>query len=238
MSKTILVSNDGWLAQGIDDSFMSSKDRAYNRILSSILNGTYAAGASILVRDICRDLNISRTPVQIALERLAELGLVEINPQRGVTVHRLDPREIGDHYEFRKVAEQWAADRAIEYDATGVGEQLNTVVLEQGAFLTDAIDVQGFMRSDAHFHRLLVNASRNSEVAQAMRLQYIKLQLVVRTIFSAEPAALRKSQVEHRDIANAISRGDVEAARQAIAIHLDNGRRFLLLGGKYGERDS
>jgi DNA-binding GntR family transcriptional regulator len=52
------------------------------RILSAILDGTLVAGERLHDDQLIQWLGVSRTPIRTALERLAEVGIIEMAPNR------------------------------------------------------------------------------------------------------------------------------------------------------------
>ncbi|WP_370544341.1 GntR family transcriptional regulator [Frondihabitans sp. VKM Ac-2883] len=57
-------------------------DGARRSLLVAILNGTLVAGERLHDDELIQWLGVSRTPIRTALERLAEVGLVEMAPNR------------------------------------------------------------------------------------------------------------------------------------------------------------
>ncbi|ARC55584.1 putative HTH-type transcriptional regulator [Frondihabitans sp. 762G35] len=60
-------------------------------LLESILDGTLVAGERLHDDQLTEWLGVSRTPIRTALERLADAGLVEMEPNRFTRVVRPDP---------------------------------------------------------------------------------------------------------------------------------------------------
>lgn len=57
-------------------------DGVRRRILQAILDGTLVSGERLHDEELIAWLGVSRTPIRSALERLAEVGLVEMEPNR------------------------------------------------------------------------------------------------------------------------------------------------------------
>src|SRR5215218_510037 len=90
------------------------KEQAFQALRALILNGDLPAGSFISERQLVVQLEMSKTPIRVALERLERDGFVEILAQRGVRVRELTDAEIADHYELRGAVETWAVRRAAE----------------------------------------------------------------------------------------------------------------------------
>ena len=75
------------------------KDHIYEILRETILDiDIYDAEADMRLdeRQLAEQLGISRTPIREALARLAQDGLVEIVPRKGVFIHRKSLAEILD----------------------------------------------------------------------------------------------------------------------------------------------
>ena len=73
------------------------KDHTYDLLRAAILDmNIYEEGADLRLdeRQMAAKLGISRTPIREALARLAQDGLVEIQPRKGVFVKRKSMQEI------------------------------------------------------------------------------------------------------------------------------------------------
>lgn len=58
------------------------RDDVYDRILSAILEGTLKPGERLHDEELQQWLGVSRTPIRQALERIVEIGLIEMSPNR------------------------------------------------------------------------------------------------------------------------------------------------------------
>lgn len=213
------------------------RDRAFEHIRTAIIDGSYPPGSFLSERELARSLEMSKTPIRVAFERLAEQGLVTISPQRGVVVREMSAKEVADHYDLRIALETFVARRLA---ARGVlGEEHDALaenLREQEELVSGDVDIRGFMRADAAFHLLLAGALGNEEILRTMTQQRDRVRRVVESIYQKDHRVPPVSVREHRAILEAVLAGDAEAAAAAAECHLDNGRRFLLMGGTYGEK--
>ena len=58
----------------------AAADRAYELLKQRVVGGNYAPGAQLKEEHIARELQISRTPVRVALRRLVKDGLATADP--------------------------------------------------------------------------------------------------------------------------------------------------------------
>jgi len=79
----------------------SLSDKAYHEIRGLIVSLELAPGAVIDERELIERLGIGRTPVREALRRLAALGLVSFEPNRGVRVRTLSHDDLREAFLVR-----------------------------------------------------------------------------------------------------------------------------------------
>jgi len=71
-------------------------DVIYDALLEALIEGRLAPGQALHDRELAEELEVSRTPVREALQRLQEVGLVDIAPGRYTRVTPLDSRHVGN----------------------------------------------------------------------------------------------------------------------------------------------
>jgi DNA-binding FadR family transcriptional regulator len=79
---------------------LNSSDHAYLTLRERILQGEIPPGAVLKERDLCEQLNISRTPIREALRRLCADGLAEARPRRSIIVSAFDDQEMAEIFEL------------------------------------------------------------------------------------------------------------------------------------------
>jgi len=99
-------------ARGADVA--SQTARALVRIREMLLRGEVARGERISELPLAARLGMSRTPIRLALERLAHIGLLEPAATVGFTVREFTLAEVRDAIEVRGVLEGTAARLAAE----------------------------------------------------------------------------------------------------------------------------
>ncbi|WCB95331.1 HTH-type transcriptional repressor RspR [Baekduia alba] len=213
------------------------KDQAFATLRALILNGDLAAGSFISERQMVERLGMSKTPIRVAFERLAQDGFVEILPQRGVRVRGLSGAEVADHYDLRIALETWVARRAAERQTPAAITALEERIAAQerlrrkvgrAAKRTDAGDVTTYIDEDAQFHATLASLAGNAEIERVLANQRERLARIVAQHIRDDPPLLVASIAEHREILDRVAAGDGQRAAQAMERHLERGRDALL----------
>ena len=192
---------------------MSFASQAYTTIKGNILENRYPPGHQALEQELATELGMSRTPVREALVRLEREGLVELIPRRGMRVVPLSPADMKEIYEVLAGLETAALALMNGKDPASVDLDLLENCLQK---MEDALarnDLGSWAEADAHFHQALLSLCNNRRLVdmaatlsdQAHRARMITLRL--------RPLPNR-SNIEHRQVLDAIRQGQWETARR------------------------
>lgn len=199
------------------------------RILrAEIFSGRLRPGDPLRERSLAEQLGVSRTPVREALFTLQSEGLVELSPNRGATVRRVDARDVEQIYALRAVLEAHAAREAAE---VGLNEYY-AHALEDAQARVERLGTAGSTASDQaladlSFHMLI------SEAAGIRMLQTIMGQVLAFTVSYRSNLAYPEERVvrvnrQHRAILAAIRDQDADRAEKAMREHVESSSRFAL----------
>jgi DNA-binding GntR family transcriptional regulator len=196
----------------------SLAERAYVAIRRLIVRLDLEPGSVINERELVARLGIGRTPVREALRRLAQEGLVEVYPRRGMFVTDVDVRRLAQLSEVRAVLEPEAARLAAERLAEAGRGELEELVRELDA---DELDEQALMALDERIHRAVYRWARN-DLLEATLEQYYVLALRIWTIALDRRHELHDAVQEHRALLEAIGDGDGERAAATMRAHVED----------------
>lgn len=204
----------------------SLKQRAYVELKRQILSGVLLPGTLLSERQLATALDMSKTPVHAALERLEADGLITVAPQQGIMVREVSPQEIADHFEFREALETFVVQRLAGRLTLGQIKRLNANLSEHRRAARTG-DVERNMRLDAEFHLLLCEFLGNIEITRVMSQLREKVLCVIRQITSRFPARLEAAHQEHQAIVEALIDGNPQVAVQSMRDHLHTGLQSI-----------
>jgi DNA-binding GntR family transcriptional regulator len=203
------------------------KDHAYAEIKQRILRGDFPASTFVSERQLASQLDMSKTPVRAALERLALEGFVTISPQQGIIIRDLTVHDIADQYEIRAALET--------YVVRSVAGRLTTSQMEEVRINLDAQeancasrDVQQCVALDAEFHNLFCQFLGNQEILRVMNQLREKIHRVISQVFKLNPERIVTSYKEHCGIADAVVHSEPALAARRVEEHLEWGKKCLL----------
>ena len=201
-------------------------------------------------QDIMQAHQVSRTVVREALSHLQAAGWVETRHGVGTFVREPDPspafrvsadqlgtlREVIALLEFRISVETEAAALAAQRRQEDNLIEMRRALDEFNTALNEGKDAVG---ADFYFHREIARASQNPhfvDLISSLGLGVIpRRRLQNPDLMSPDRQAyLRRVNLEHESIFNAIAAQDAEAARAAMRTHLSNSRDRLRRGDQPG----
>ncbi|MCB1276262.1 GntR family transcriptional regulator [Prosthecobacter sp.] len=203
------------------------QSRAYAELRRLIASGEFPAGTFLSERQLAAQLEMSKTPVHVALERLESEGFVTISAQQGIVVRGLTVDDIVDHYELREAIESYAVGRVAGRLTEAQRASLEESLENQDAAIKRG-DVAELIDLDARFHLLLATFHGNRQIIATMEQLRDKIHQVIVRVTSLNPQRLSESVEEHRGIAKAVLDGDSALAARLAVAHLDAGKRHIL----------
>lgn len=203
----------------------TAQDVAYDWLKNHIAGLPRDRSTFLTETAVAAEAGVSRTPVREALLRLESEGLVQIQPKKGAFVPAISDTEVESTMQARLVVEQWAAMEVTD-TAEGVLPELRQLLEQQTALLDDS-DPRAFIEADRRFHRVIVAAAGNPELAvfyESLRDRQIRMGLQAVT---RRPDRGRSVIDEHNGIVEAIASGDPDRAEEAVSVHLVNTLQLL-----------
>ncbi|MDK2784913.1 MAG: hypothetical protein PWQ41_221 [Bacillota bacterium] len=203
----------------------------------AILANQYRPGEELPIEKLAGEYGVSNTPVREALARLANVGLVNIIPNKGAVVAPITERDIQDVWEVRRLLEPYGAALAAERCSE---EELDLLVTELEEVLAHPEDFAAYTRVSFEVHALFYKHLANRllrELLEKVNIHSIRIRSFVEgSRKSVREEIVRQVAREHLDIVEALRRRDAEEASRRIREHLGAGERRLL-GVLHGSGD-
>lgn len=190
-----------------------------------ILSGELPTGMRVNENAIALRLGVSRGPVREACRALVELGLLDLIPNRGVFVRRMDRHDVEEVYDLRAgltgLAGSLLASRITDADI----DRLRGLV-EQMDKAAAAGDFRTFYPVNLEFHDVILQLTGNGRLIKSYRALVKEFQLF-RTHGLVQSDALRESNQEHHAILAALQQRDSVAAYEASFRHVQHGKQRM-----------
>lgn len=195
----------------------SQSEAAYLRIRDRIVSLDMAPGSVVHEARLREQLEIGRTPIREALQRLALENLVRSIPHRGTFVTDVNITDLARITEVRVLIEAHAARLAAERlsgpDRLAIQDLLG--VLETGG----ASDPRELMRLDQQVHRQIYRAARNAFLESTLEC-YLNLSLRLWYLVVDREVRLREAVAEHVELLRAVLAGEGSRAEDSMRRHV------------------
>ena len=193
-----------------------------------IYTGALQPGERLNEAALALRMGTSRGPIREAIRMLTGLGLVKAVVNRGVFVRQISVREMLEIYELRALVFGFAAERATEHVNEEHKQQFEQLLAQMDA-ACEAQDGDRYYDLNLQFHALILRLSNNQRAHETYDDYVKELHLFRRRYFNS-PGNMRRSNIEHRTIYEAILKGAQTKARAAAERHVLAGRQRLLAG--------
>ena len=190
----------------------SLTEQAYAQLEQMIATLELRPGAFVSEAELCERLDIGRTPVREAMQRLAREHLLQIMPRKGCVVSDCRFGDEQNVIEVRRPLELVVARGAATRATPDQRRQFAEIADGMVAALAKE-DFDAFARLDVEFNQLCLTACRNTAAVSMMRLISTQNR---RFWFMHHGRTLPREGVEsHVEIARAIASGNADQAAKA-----------------------
>ena len=198
----------------------SLKDHVYGELRQAILDARIYDDATDLrldERTLAEQLGISRTPVREALARLAQEGLVEIQPRKGVFILRKTRDEILEMITVWAALESMAARLATERASDAEIASLRQLA---SGFETDSAraHIDDYSEANITFHQRILELGKCPMLKDIADGLFVHVR-AVRSRAMHESDRVTRSVVDHMHIIEAIECRDGDLASTRVREH-------------------
>lgn len=197
-------------------------DRIYSHLKRAILSGKIPPGEHLLEKNLCDILNVSRTPLREALNRLGNEDLVQFRPHCGFIVAPISSEGFRRLLDLRIIVESKVAILACTRSTPPEIEAMREAAIMPPLLEGDEQSFINFCQANARFHLLVVRATRNNlleNIVMAALDQYQR------------PAYLgigrvtdhKKATQCHLDLVDALGARDAFKAESVMSNHIIGG---------------
>jgi DNA-binding GntR family transcriptional regulator len=125
----------------------------FKTIRDRIVYMDYPPGMNLSEKDLCKEFQVSRTPMREAFRRLEDMKLVSLIPRYGTCVSHINIDDIRCAYEVKITLEGLAGRLAAERITTDKLEELQTLIKDDGH--------RKLIVLDTNFHEIIYQSTQN-----------------------------------------------------------------------------
>lgn len=214
-----------------------SRKIAYDRFKNRLFDRTLSSGSFVTQRELCDILESPMGAVREALKRLEAEGLVNLLPQRGIQIIKLDVRFVNEAYQIRMIFEQEAVRKMASAPNEPFLEDLynRTSEMKARAEMQDWIDgdlgAEG-LKIDLDLHDALIANLENTLISDSYQKIDDRVRLI-RMNSKFNRGRLIDAMSEHLAIISALLQADEKQSLTALTNHISTSWRRAL-----GDKDA
>ncbi|MCD2256038.1 GntR family transcriptional regulator [Agrilactobacillus fermenti] len=195
------------------------QSRAYQEIIKRILRAEYVPGEKISEKSLEADLQLGRTPIREALIQLRKDGLIEVIPQSGTYITKINIKRATDARFIRQSVERKIMVEAAA-KATEANVQIVMANIDAQVTAAKAKDHDKFFELDEAFHYSFYQMTAKENVwdwLQTINIQLNRFRWLRLQITKLDWSSLI---TDHRHLLKAVATHDPEEAERLSMNHL------------------
>lgn len=202
-------------------------DKVLLTLQNKIITKELKPNQRIYVDKLCKEFNISQTPIREALYKLEGMNLVDIKPRKGIYVSSFSKQDVMDILEIRIMLENLAIQRFSD-----ISENLIEKMKDNLRLFKETIETEDFVANnkiDKAFHILIMEASGSRQLTRIYKALYSHI-IIERLLYKDKRKALTELHLtdkEHWRIVQAFAKKDKKEIRGAIRSHFNNVKRRI-----------
>lgn len=190
----------------------------YGFIRDAIVSMELLPGQLISETALAEQFGVSRTPVREALIQLANIGFVDVLPQRGTYVSKFSLEKILEARFIREALEVSVVAFLAENVTAEIIQACEKIIAQQKIAAKDD-DALTFQKLDDQFHQTLANFTRYGRVTNLIEAEKAHMDRV-RNLSLHMRGQYKRVLAQHAAIIKAIKTGSAEQAVKAMGVHM------------------
>jgi DNA-binding GntR family transcriptional regulator len=195
-------------------------------VRTRIVDGRISLGAGLSENSLAAELGISKTPVREALLQLKQEGLVQVQPQRGTYVFRLEAEQVSMISELRDVLEVAAIEAALTRNPQKLAARMGEIYAAMRKAYDDD-DRIAYRKLDGEYHEAIIDLCGNDYIRNAYR-QISFCVAALRSRLSNEAQLNKLSIADHKEMLRLVRVGDIGALKKLLRLHINQTRQSYL----------
>ncbi len=204
------------------------RNKIIDALRRAVETGALKPGTRLVEKDLCQQLNVSRTSLREALRQLQAEGLLVELFNRGLAVVEISPADAENIYRVRGVVEALIVEQFVENASDAeINELRAQSEVVYGAYRSG--DADRIMTAKREFYSRICAGAGNAVALNILEnLTLLTSMLRRRSVVRKERQ--KQSIAEIGKIVSAIRKRDKQAAREAAELHVSNAARSAFIG--------
>ena len=203
-------------------------DQAYARLRGEVMGCVIQPGEEVTEAVLVERYGLGKASIRAALMRLVQEGLAVSLPRRGYQIAPVTIRDIRELFQLRALLEPEATRLGVPHVDVARLRELDTI-LARGYKKDDAAGEAAYLAANRAFHSTLISACDNEKLTRVLdsvidqmgRLFHLGL---------TQSWHKDKLRSEHRELVEAVEKGDADRAAEIVAEHIETMRQTVIEG--------
>jgi DNA-binding GntR family transcriptional regulator len=211
-------------------------EEAYRKIKQMIFDQKLIPGQRLVNQDLGDHLNMSRTPIINALNRLVQDGFVAFESFRGFYVRPIDLKEVWDAFGVREALEIYTVEQAIKFSDDGDILELENKLLQHAEYKPHYYTRKKFLL-DSGFHLQIAAMTKNNVLKWLLKRNFEHIYLRAR-LENYDIQRMVVAVEEHHRLVRKIKNKDIIGSIELMRNHIQKARDLVIRALTDDESDS
>jgi DNA-binding GntR family transcriptional regulator len=211
-------------------------EEAYRQIKQMIFDQKLIPGQRLVNQDLVDKLNMSRTPIINALNRLVQDGFVAFESFRGFYVKPIDLQEVWDAFGVREALEVYTVEQAIKLSDDGDIRELEDKLREHADYQPHYYTRKKFLL-DSNFHFQIAAMTKNNVLKWLLKRNFEHIYLRAR-LENYDIQRMAVAADEHNRIVRKMKNKDIIGSIELMRNHIQKARDLVIRALADEEPDS
>jgi len=201
-------------------------EEAYHQIKEMIFDQKLIPGQRLVNQDLVDRLNMSRTPIINALNRLVQDGFVAFESFRGFYVKPIDLQEVWDAFGVREALEVYTIEQAIKFSADGDIQELENKLREHAEYQPHYYTRKKFLL-DSEFHLQIAAMTKNNVLKWLLKRNFEHIYLRAR-LENYDIQRMSAAVDEHHRLVRKLKNKDIIGSIELMRNHIQKARDLVI----------
>ncbi len=201
-------------------------EEAYRQIKEMIFDQKLIPGQRLVNQDLVDRLNMSRTPIINALNRLVQDGFVAFESFRGFYVKPIDLQEVWDAFGIREALEVYTVEQAIKLSDDGDFQELVNKLREHADYQPHYYTRKKFLL-DSEFHLQIAAMTKNNVLKWLLKRNFEHIYLRAR-LDNYDIQRMSAAVDEHHRLVRKLKNKDIIGSIELMRNHIQKARDLVI----------
>ena len=201
-------------------------EEAYRRIKQMIFDQKLIPGQRLVNQDLVDKLNMSRTPIINALNRLVQDGIVAFESFRGFYIKPIDLQEVWDAFGVREALEVYTVEQAIKLSDDADIQELENKLREYADYQPHYYTRKKFLL-DSNFHFQIAAMTKNNVLKWLLKRNFEHIYLRAR-LENYDIQRMVVAVDEHNRLVRKMKNKDIIGSIELMRNHIQKARDLVI----------